>query len=521
MYWLALIVVLAEHSAGGAWVAAAVVARLTPRLLFGAIGGAVADRFDRRALLMVLDGSRAAVMLVLTVLTALDAPPWTIVAIVFITCTLGTPYRPAVCASIPRLVDERILGPTNAIWSTVGQTINLIGPVLGLALLAIGEPWWAFAVNAASFACSVALIATIAHLGGRPPGAPGPGPAAPSQVLDGWRAVRVDPGLTALVAVVAAFMVLRGFELVLHVEVASDRLGLGAAGYGWLSAAAGVGAIAVVPLTTRGGLERRPSVVLLVSSLAGCASLGVLASTSHVGIALTAVALEGAGIVVFEVAAITLVQLAAPTDLVGRVVGIQNSVSGAAKLAGALLAPVAVAALGLRGGLVAVAVIAAVAMAIASRNLADLAPATEASTGRVFPIVTVLAPLDLFDGVPALALQRLARTARDEPVLDGAPVVSQGEPADDFFVVERGTFTVSIDGTEVGRLGPGEAFGELGLLTRSPRAATVAATGDASVMRFPGDEFLRAVTTASAVADPLLDGIIEKPVPGDDRSPRR
>lgn len=508
MYWLALIVVLAAQDGGSGWIAAAVIARLTPRLLFGAIGGTLADRYDRRRLLISLDASRAVLMAVLTAIVALDGPPAAAVGIVFVVGALGTPYRPTVSSVLPELVDERSLGPTNALWSAVGQLINLLGPVAGLALLAIGPTWLAFGLNAASFVVAVVLVLGTGDLGRSGAGGGASGPIADLAV--GFRAVRADAGILAITAIVAGAMLLRGFELVLHVRVAADRLGLGAAGYGWISAAIAVGALLATPVVARTGLPRHPGRLLLGTSLVGCLSLGLLAVTDRPWIAVIVVAAEGAGIVAFEVAAITLVQLVTPGGLLGRVTGIQNAASGSAKLVGALLAPLFLQAFGLRAALVLVAIVVAGALSLTARHLLALTPVAGATAARISPILSRLSEIAVFDGVPRTSLQALALVGTREHVPAGTVVVGEGEPADDFFVVASGALVVSQEGVEINRLGADDWFGEIGIITRAARTATVTADDDCVVWRFPGADFLVAVNTTGTLPDPLVAGMSER-----------
>lgn len=503
LYWLALIVVLAEQDSGTTLVAAAVVARLSPRLLFGVTGGAIADRFDRRRLLMVLDASRAGLMVALTVAVAVDAAPAIAIGIVAIVCTLGTPYRPAVGAAIPRLVDEDALAPTNALWSAIGQAIGLIGPVAGLAILAVGPPWVAFAVNAVSFGLSVWLVNGTGDLGRSAASESSTGVVR--QLSAGARAVAGDAGLVVLLAIVSAVMMLRGFELVLHVRIAEETLGLGATGYGWISAALGVGALLATPWVSRVGIPARPGAVLLVSALAGCVSLAMLSVMSDPTITMLLMAIEGAGIIVFEVASLTLLQLVTRHDLLGRVIGIQNAASGAAKLAGAVAAPALVAAFGLQPALAIAAALVTLVIMATSRGLLALLPLAAETREQIAPIVRSLAAMKVFRGVRSVDLQRLALTATPESVAAGTDIIVQGDAADDFYVVVSGELLVTTDGIPVNEMRDGDSFGEIGLVEMAPRSATVTAVGDVQLWRFAGSAFLAAVTARGGLPDQLVD----------------
>ena len=102
------------------------------------------------------------------------------------------------------------------------------------------------------------------------------------------------------------------------------------------------------------------------------------------------------------------------------------------------------------------------------------------------------------------------RQVVEVPVAAGEVVIRQGEPADRFYLIESGTFTVSRaehDGAApaiLRRLGPDEAFGEIGLLERSPRTATVTAESDGVLLALDGDAFLELVGASGPLRGRLL-----------------
>jgi CRP/FNR family transcriptional regulator, cyclic AMP receptor protein len=82
----------------------------------------------------------------------------------------------------------------------------------------------------------------------------------------------------------------------------------------------------------------------------------------------------------------------------------------------------------------------------------------------------------LFSGLSQRQLRHLARDFRDREIEAGTRVVGEGEKSGiSFFVIVDGTATVSVDGNQVGQLGPGDHFGELALISENVRAATVTA----------------------------------------------
>lgn len=126
--------------------------------------------------------------------------------------------------------------------------------------------------------------------------------------------------------------------------------------------------------------------------------------------------------------------------------------------------------------------------------------------------------LPLFDDVPEDVLSDLAGRVRLRTFRPGQPVVRQGERADAFYVVRKGTLQVVEEDPETGEevrtlrtIGRGEGFGELGLAEASPRTATVRAIGDAEVFQVDKgtfDEFLANILRAPDFA-PTLQAVAE------------
>jgi CRP-like cAMP-binding protein len=110
-------------------------------------------------------------------------------------------------------------------------------------------------------------------------------------------------------------------------------------------------------------------------------------------------------------------------------------------------------------------------------QLHEVNRATEARrrTRRVEDNLSALRRVALLNCLDYQELQEIAGRVRLELYAPGEVIVKKGEPGDSMFVIERGTLSVRVDDTtrEVAELGPGGFFGEMGLLTGQPRAATV------------------------------------------------
>lgn len=84
--------------------------------------------------------------------------------------------------------------------------------------------------------------------------------------------------------------------------------------------------------------------------------------------------------------------------------------------------------------------------------------------------------IPLFSDVPDEDLRVITTFATSEEVPEGVTVVKEGTFANEFMAIEEGTAEVTRDGEKIGELGPGDIFGEIGLLEKERRGATITAT---------------------------------------------
>src|SRR5262252_7422216 len=149
----------ATHSAG--WVGAATICRLLPYVLLGPFGGAVADRYSRRTVLLAGDALRMLFMAAIAATVAGAGPVALVIALTALASAAGSAERPAALSLLPRLVGEARLGPANALLHTVQDLAVVIGPAIGALLLAVTSAPAAFLVNAATFAVAALLFSTL------------------------------------------------------------------------------------------------------------------------------------------------------------------------------------------------------------------------------------------------------------------------------------------------------------------------------------------------------------------------
>jgi CRP/FNR family cyclic AMP-dependent transcriptional regulator len=121
-----------------------------------------------------------------------------------------------------------------------------------------------------------------------------------------------------------------------------------------------------------------------------------------------------------------------------------------------------------------------------------------------------LKQVPLFSSLSQRQLKRLSRDFRDRMFVPGTTPVRQGHMSGiGFFVITEGEASVSIDGREVARLGPGDYFGELGLIGERPRLATVTAETPLRCAELASWHFRRFVKENPGVSWKLLEHLVE------------
>jgi CRP-like cAMP-binding protein len=124
--------------------------------------------------------------------------------------------------------------------------------------------------------------------------------------------------------------------------------------------------------------------------------------------------------------------------------------------------------------------------------------------------------IELIRGVPLFAeaddrfLERLAGEFMERTYAAGQTIAEEGEVGRTFVVIERGEVTVTVRGQEVGRLGPGEAFGEMALIDKSARSATVKADTEVHGYQLPVWSFRPFVESHPEMAWALLEALAQR-----------
>jgi MFS family permease len=291
--------------------------------------GHVADRYDRRRVLMVCYA--AATLVALGILAfALGIVGggriWPLFALVVALGAARAFANPAGQALVPNLVPPGQLGNAVAWNSSVLQSATIAGPAVGGLLYALGGAAAAFGVAAVGFAATVALLSGIR----RRPAASGLGrePVSWATLLAGVTFIRSQPVILGAISL-DLFAVLLGGATALLPIYARDILQTGPWGLGLLRSAPAVGAFCTALLLAHRPLRRRTGHRLFQAvALFGLATIGFGLSTS-LPLSLACLVVLGASDMVSVFVRQTLVQLETPDAMRGRVAAVNSVFIGA------------------------------------------------------------------------------------------------------------------------------------------------------------------------------------------------
>jgi MFS family permease len=510
LYLVAMLIVVYEQSHDPLALGLVGAARIAPYLILSVPAGILADRFDRRLILLATDVSRGALQIVLAALVLTGAPVLSIVAVAIVASCISTFFGPAIGAYLPSLVDDEAdLGPANSVWATLDNLAYFIGPAIAGIVIAAGGLTVAFLLNAATFAFVAVMLATLpsrrtlieaAEDKARSEGAA----EVQAAVATGWGTIiRRLPGIIVLDT---ATSFAGGALGVLTVVIAVDSLGAGEAATGLLNAATGIGGIAA-GLAAGWIVLRRLDVGIVAGSIIGAVGLVVLGTTRDLAPALLAIGIAVGAILLLDVILATVLQRLVPDEERGRAMGFVQIPGGLASIVGAFTAPLLADQFGVATALEVIAIVSTV---LGLAAVVVLRPTGVLVTSGLDPRRLELLRASVFGGVLPIRLEAASRRLQAVDVAQAQRVIEQGDVADRFYVIDSGTYTVTqraSDGSDVElrTLGPGDVFGEIGLLSSVPRTATVTAASAGRLYALDRDGFLGLVDAGPGLTTQLLD----------------
>jgi MFS family permease len=293
-----------------------------PILLFGALGGVLADRVDKRRLLSYTQAAMAVPALFLLAVSASGAvEPWMVYAAVLARGSVNSIDNPARQAFVIEMVGaERVVNAVS-LNSVLVHTSRIVGPGLAGVLIAVWGVEPCFALNALSFAAMLFALRRME------PGALQPGPVAsrePGAVRAALRYVRRSPELAIPLAMMALVGTLAfNFQTVLPL-LARFSFGGGASTYAAMLAAMGIGAVAGALVTGARGTVS-PRLLSGTAMLLGALAL-LAAAAPTLPLEIVVLAPLGATTVTFAASVNSSLQLAVAPEMRGRVMALYSIV---------------------------------------------------------------------------------------------------------------------------------------------------------------------------------------------------
>jgi len=306
-------------------------AEFLPTALLVLVAGSLADRYDRRTIAMIALIAEGAVAAVLAFYVRSDATAiWPVFVLVGLFGTARGFANPA-SRSLPPLVAPpggfpRLISTTSATW----QLAAVAGPVLAGFLLVI-DPALPFFVIAAALTLGGISVRFVTYVTEQEMITERP---TLSSALEGLRLVRRTPILLAAIGLDLA-AVLFGGAVALAPALAEDRLGVGAIGLGWLRGASGIGAgLMAIALTFKPLTRHVGRRLLYAVAIFGALTIALGFTTSFAVAMLLIGAIAAADMLSVYVRS-TLVPLATPDHLRGRVLAVEAVFIGASNELGA------------------------------------------------------------------------------------------------------------------------------------------------------------------------------------------
>jgi MFS family permease len=485
------VVVYAYEQGGATAVGVVGLARWLAAAVASPFAALLGDRYDRRWVMVASDLARAALIGGGALAVFAEAPPIVVYVIAGLVGVAATAFRPAEAALIPSLArTPEELTAANVAASTIESVGIFGGPAIGGLLLAASGPGVVFLVTAGALLWSAFLVARVQPVDRAKEDGEQEAVSVVDELLAGFRTIAGERRLRLLVGLFSAQTFVDGMLNVLIVVIALKLLDTGQAGVGFLNSAVGIGglfgALAAAALVGRRRLAADFGLGIFIWGV----PLALVAVWPNQAFVLVLLAVVGIGNTIVDVSGMTLLQRAAPDDVLARVFGVLESLLLLTAALGAVFAPVLLNWLGTRGALIVAGALLPLVVIPAWPRLNALDQATEVPVEEL----ELLRANPIFAPLPASTLEQLADALEEVLASAADEIVRQGEPGDRFYLVRDGTLDVYIDGKLVQSLGAGDSFGEIALLRDVPRTATVSARTDAVLYALDRRHFLAAVT---------------------------
>jgi MFS family permease len=482
--------IVAYREGGATAVGLMSLVRMVPSAVVAPLAAPLADRGRRERVLVLVSTFRGVTIGAAGVVVAIDGPVLIVYVLAVLATVIATLYLPAHSALLPSLCRTgHELASANVVRGFLDSVATLLGPLLAAVLLEFTGVSAVFAVAAGASLAAAVILVGLRYM------AP-PRPAAPravhlmAEAAEGILAIVRNRDLALLNGLAIAQTFTRGALIVFTVVVAFDLLGTGEPGVGTLTAAIGAGAVlgslAASLLVGTRRLARWFGIGIALWGL----PIALIAVFPQQATALGLLACVGFANALVDLGLYTLMDRLAPNDILARVFGLQESLVSLTVGLGAIVAPVLIDLTSVRVAMAAVGLLCPILVVASWRRLKR----PDRYIGELDDEIGLLRGVPMLQPLPLPAIEQLARGLEPVNVSARQVVIHQGDPGDRFYVIEKGRADVIGDGRLVTTLGPGEGFGEIALLRRVRRTATVQAATDLKLYALRCNRFLPVVT---------------------------
>jgi MFS family permease len=478
----------------------------------------LADKYPRKRVMMLSDLYCAVLIIAATLCLYAGTPALPIFVLAILTSFGGSSFRAAQGAITPQLAnttDE--LTASNGTSSTLESLAIFVGPAIGAGLLAIADVEVVFLLNALSFLWSILMVSGIrVSLGDLTDGEDGTNEAPPpepvpnvvaeaeevvaeaeqraesyfSETSAGFRAIWRDRDLLMTVVQGSAQTIVAGATAVFPLVMAVEILHTGAKGVGLLDSASGLAAILGGIVAIARASKHKLGQDLAVGVFLWSFPLVLVTIWPSPVTAFAVMAFLGFANPLVDVNVFTVIQRLTPDAVLGRVFGAFETCLIATMALGSAITPVMLHLWGLRTTLAVLGLAIGAVAVLGLPRMRQMDRRLEAPTG-----LPLLQAIPMFGPLNPVTLDALARALIRVEAPAGDVVIREGDESDRFYVIESGSVRVTAaDGHLLREEGPGDYFGEIGLLRDVPRTATITAADDTVLLALEREEFLDAVT---------------------------
>jgi len=488
------LLVFAYQQGGAVGVAALGVVQMLPSAITAPIATGLGGRYRRARILTATYILATAATATLALALNAGAAVVPVFILAGVVATLGSMVRPTQASLLPALARSPAeLVAANVVSSSGDGVGALVGPALGAALVVLGGPTIVAAVAAVLLAIAATSVArvNVGHAvrplaSSAPPGLSG----LLAGASEGVRALRRLPAPRLIITCFTSQTFVRGMLTVCLVTAAVSTLRLGQAGVGTLNAAIGAGGLVGALLAFGLVGRRRLAPTFVLGLVVWGVPILLIGLFPQPALALVLLGAVGIGNAVLDVSGYTLLQGTVPDAVRASVLGVFEGLIGLTVAIGGVVASALVNWFGVQSALVVTgAILPTLAVALWPRlsRLDDQLIVPEAQ-------LSLLRGVPMFEPLSLAVMEQLSGAVVPVRFAAGTDIIREGDPGDAFYMIVQGTAQVRQHEQDRRVLGPGGSFGEIALIRRVPRTATVSATTDVEAYRLGGSDFLAAVT---------------------------